>query len=173
MMPLLAVVNLRCSRAEKASASILARPQATAAVRRHPIRGALRRNKMPSSAAARPRSRARIAAGYFVTPTQPPWAASFGYQKPVSTEPIGNTAQFGKSDLRANFSCWRGAVLQQYSMYCKKSQRSQRVKFPQSTAAAIVRCCLYRGLLKPPISVYFSIFAISSATNWTLVPMIT
>ena len=87
----------------------LARPQATAAVRRHPIRGALRRIKSSSFA------------GRFDTPTQPPWAASFGYQKPVSTEPAFE----------------------------------------------------YRGLLKPPISIYFSIFAISSATNWTLVPTMT
>ena len=45
MMPLLAAANLRCSRAEKASASILARPQATVRFRaRHAIE-LLRRHK--------------------------------------------------------------------------------------------------------------------------------
>ena len=70
----------------------LARPQATAAMRRHSIRAAERHTKRPSFA------------GSFCTPTQRSWSATFGYRNVVSPEPYFVYRGLLKSPIGAGYA---------------------------------------------------------------------
>ena len=71
----------------------------------------------------------------------------FGHSRPPFC--YGNTASFGKSDLREYFTSRCGAFSQQYWMYCKKMKQNTGAKFPQSAAGTMVRDCLSQTAASP------------------------